>query len=80
MNWTFGTRRQIALIATIVTLAGTTAFAAVELKPTPLTESRLGAAWQCSKTAGIMTVCTRNAAQASRPLKCPKLARLEAVS
>ncbi|MDB5605476.1 MAG: hypothetical protein JWP25_2376 [Bradyrhizobium sp.] len=61
MTWTFWTRKGIALIVAVLTLAGSTAVLSVSLtRPKPFASAVLSAQWQCTKTAGILTVCTKN--------------------
>jgi hypothetical protein len=50
-------RKNRRLIVAIVVLAGGTAVLSAGLmRPTPF--PGLGADWQCSRTAGVLTVCT----------------------
>jgi hypothetical protein len=52
---------KIARIAAIVTLACVAVFLSIGFtRPKPFIDSGLSAEWQCSKTAGILVVCTRN--------------------
>lgn len=54
------TRRQIALLATILTLAPTAAYLSVGPVRSRLVASQiLSDHWQCTRTAGILTVCTK---------------------
>ena len=44
----------------MLALAGAAAFASVELtRPKPFTSVMLNGQWQCTRTAGILTVCTK---------------------
>jgi hypothetical protein len=59
MVWTLWTRKEIVLIAAILAFAGAAAFLSVKLtQPKPF-ESSVLTQWQCTKTAGILTVCTK---------------------
>jgi hypothetical protein len=53
--------RKAALIVTaMLALAGAAAFVSVELtRPRPVSSVMLNNQWQCTKTAGILTVCTK---------------------
>jgi hypothetical protein len=59
----FGTvwnRKQLGFVALILTLACAAAFLSIALvHPKPTSNGTLGVGWQCSKTAGLLTVCTR---------------------
>jgi hypothetical protein len=59
----FGTvwnRKQLGFVALILTLACAAAFLSIALvHPKPTANDTLGVGWQCSKTAGMLTVCTR---------------------
>lgn len=60
LNWKLWTRKQIALVAVIVALASSAAYASVSLtRSTPVASAVLSDPWQCTKTAGIVTVCTK---------------------
>jgi hypothetical protein len=55
ISWT----RKATLLA-ILGLAGAGAFASVELtRPMPFDSVMLNGPWQCTRTAGILTVCTK---------------------
>jgi hypothetical protein len=56
-SWT----RKAALVAiAMLAVAGAAAFASVELtRPKPFTSVMLDGQWQCTRTAGILTVCTK---------------------
>ncbi|HVX79455.1 MAG TPA: hypothetical protein VHB49_25245 [Bradyrhizobium sp.] len=59
MIWTLWTRKEIVLVAAILALAGASAFLSVKLiRPQPFASSVL-TEWQCTRTAGILTVCTK---------------------
>ena len=59
-NWNTWTRRRIALLAAIVVLASGTAFASVSLaRSKPVENAVLSDQWQCTRTAMILTVCTK---------------------
>jgi hypothetical protein len=63
-NWTIWTRHESALIF-ILLLAGAATYLAIMLaRPTPLADTALGDRWQCSKTAGLITICTKKPTQA----------------
>jgi hypothetical protein len=50
--------KEIVLAATILVLAGTGTFLSFKLiRPKPF-ESAILTEWQCTRTAGILTVCT----------------------
>jgi len=53
--------RKATLIATaMLALAGAAAFVSVELtRPRPVSSVMLNDQWQCTRTAGILTVCTK---------------------
>jgi hypothetical protein len=60
LNWNLWTRRQIALMAAIVALVSSAAYVSVSLaRPRPVENAVLSDQWQCTRTAGIITVCTR---------------------
>ena len=59
MIWTLWTYKEIVLVVAILALAGTGAFLSFKLiRPKPFASSIL-TEWQCTRTAGILTVCTR---------------------
>jgi hypothetical protein len=59
-NWNLWTRRQIALMAVIVALVSSAAYVSVSLaRPKPVESAVLSDQWRCTRTAGILTVCTR---------------------
>jgi hypothetical protein len=54
------TRRAITLIVATLTLVFTFALlSAGATRPEPFASPVLNAQWQCTKTAGILTVCTK---------------------
>lgn len=54
------TRKAILLTIATLALAGAAAFASVELtRPKPFDSVMLNGQWQCTRTAGILTVCTK---------------------
>ena len=60
LNWNVWTRRRIALVAAVVVLASGAAFASVGLaRPKPIENTVLSDGWQCTRTAGFLTVCTK---------------------
>jgi hypothetical protein len=61
LNWNMWTRKRIALVAAILVLASGAAYGSVSLaRSTPVQSAVLSDHWQCSRTAIIFTVCTRN--------------------
>ncbi len=59
MIWTLLTHREIVLAAAILLLAGTGTFLSFKLmRPKPF-ESAILTEWQCTRTAGLVTVCAR---------------------
>jgi hypothetical protein len=61
-NWNLWTRKRIALMAAIVALASSAAYASISLaRSTPVESAVLSDHWQCTRTAGIVTVCTKKA-------------------
>jgi len=61
MIGTLGTRRQRAGTIAIVALGCALALLSIQLmRPKPLSIAGLGVEWQCSKTAGILTVCPKS--------------------
>lgn len=59
MIWTHWTIKGTVLAAAILTLALTASFLAIMLvRPQPIVSSVL-TEWQCTKTAGVVTVCTK---------------------
>jgi hypothetical protein len=61
MTSTFWTRKAIALGVAIVTATCTVTFLSVGwTQPKPFASAVLSDQWQCTKTAGIITVCTKN--------------------
>jgi hypothetical protein len=60
LNWNLWTRRQIALMAVIVALGSGAAYLSVGLvRARPVQSAVLSDHWQCTRTAGILTVCTK---------------------
>ena len=60
LNRSLWTRKQIALLAAILTLAPAAAYLSVNLvRSRPVTSVVLSDQWKCTRTAGIVTVCTR---------------------
>ena len=60
MTWSTWTTKEIALIAAILALACTAAFLSIKLtRPKPFASTVLTEQWQCTKTAGVLTVCTK---------------------
>jgi hypothetical protein len=54
------TRKAILVAIAVLALAGATAFASVELtRPRPFDSVMLNGQWQCTRTVGILTVCTK---------------------
>jgi hypothetical protein len=60
MNMTPWGRKQIALVVAIVTFACAATYVSIALaRPQPVASAVLSDQWQCTKTAGILTVCTK---------------------
>ena len=54
------TRKAALLAIAMLALVGAAAFASVELtRPRPFDSVMLNGQWQCTRTAGILTVCTK---------------------
>ena len=51
-------RKGLALIAAMVAFASLAGL----IRPKPVSNSELGAEWQCTKTAGFLITCTKNRA------------------
>ncbi len=61
MIGTLRTRRQHAGTIATVALGCALALLSIQLmRPKPLSIAGLGVEWQCSKTAGILTICTKS--------------------
>jgi hypothetical protein len=60
LNWNLWTRREIALVVAILALAVTATWLSIGLaRPRPVASAVLSGPWQCTKTAGFLTVCTK---------------------
>jgi hypothetical protein len=60
MTPTLWTRKQLAFILAIVALLCAVAFLSIGLVHSePLSDANLGAEWQCTRIAGILTTCSR---------------------
>jgi hypothetical protein len=60
MTSTFWTRKAMALGVAIVTLTCTATYLSVGLtQPKPFVSAILSDPWQCTKTVGFITVCTK---------------------
>lgn len=60
MTRTFWSRKRRGLLVAIAALTGVVAYLSTGLvHPKPTFNAALGAEWQCSKTAGMVTVCTK---------------------
>jgi hypothetical protein len=60
MTSTFWTRKAITLGVTIVAVTCTVTFLSAGLtQPKPFVSAVLSDQWQCTKTAGIITVCIK---------------------
>jgi hypothetical protein len=60
MTPTLWTRKQIAVLVAISTLACAVLFLAIGWTgPKPFASDVLNTQWQCTRTAGILTVCTK---------------------
>ncbi len=65
------TRKATLVAIAMLALAGAT-LASVELtRPRPFTSAMLSGQWQCTRTAGIVTVCTRSPAEPKRIATAP---------
>ena len=54
------TRKAILLAIAMLAVAGTAAFASVGLtRSEPVASAMLSDQWYCTRTAGILTVCTK---------------------
>ena len=63
------TRKNFVLVAAIVTLVGVAALLSIGLAyPEPIPNAALGADWQCSRLAFVLTTCTRVHRPAERVL------------
>ncbi len=63
---------DIAFMVVILTFACVAAYLSVKLtRPRPFANAGLGLEWQCSKTLGILTVCSRIAHGETRPRAVP---------
>jgi hypothetical protein len=59
MNWNSRTRKATLLAMAMLAIAGA-AFASAGLtRPKPVDSVMLSDPWQCTRTAGILTVCTK---------------------
>jgi hypothetical protein len=58
MNWNSQTRKATLLVIAMLAIAGA-AFASGLTQPKPFDSVVLSDQWQCTKTAGILTVCTK---------------------
>jgi len=67
------TRREIALLAAIVTLAALAAVRSIGLAyPEPIPQAALGPEWQCSRFAFVITTCTRIRRAVAAPARLRK--------
>jgi hypothetical protein len=67
MTPTLWTRKQLAFIVAIVALLFTAAFLSIGLVHSePFSDANLGAEWQCTKLAGVLTTCSK--IQISQPV------------
>jgi hypothetical protein len=74
MIWTLWIRKAIVLIAAILTLACTAVFFTPKVThPEALVNSVL-TQWHCTKTAGIITVCTKKPGSAKADLSTATMA------
>lgn len=53
------TRKEIALLTAIVTIASIAAVVLIGAYPEPVSHAALGPEWQCSRFAVVFTACTR---------------------
>jgi hypothetical protein len=59
LNWNFLWTRK-ALVVAILTLAAGAAYLSLGVsRPEPVASAALSGPWQCTRTAGILTVCTK---------------------
>jgi hypothetical protein len=57
-NWNSWTRR--ALVVAVLIFAGGAAYVSFGVaRPEPVASAALSGPWQCTRTAGILTVCTK---------------------
>jgi hypothetical protein len=59
MNWNSQTRKAILLAIALLAIAGTAFVSAGLTQPKPFDSVVLSDQWQCTRTAGILTVCTK---------------------
>jgi hypothetical protein len=60
MTPTLWTRKELAFIVAIVALLCAAAFLSIGLVHSePLSDANLGADWQCTRVAGILTTCSK---------------------
>jgi hypothetical protein len=56
----FWNSKRLGLTVAIATLVCAVALLSISLmNPKPMPDTGLGAGWQCSKRAGVLTVCTK---------------------
>ena len=59
MNWNSRTRRATLLAMAMLAIAGAALASAGLTRPKPVDSVMLSDQWQCTRTAGILTVCTK---------------------
>ena len=59
MNWNSRTRRATLLAMAMLAIAGAAIASAGLTRPKPFDSVMLSDPWQCTRTAGILTVCTK---------------------
>jgi hypothetical protein len=64
---------DIVFMVVILAFACVAAYLSVRLtRPRPIANAGFGLEWQCSRTLGILTVCSRTAHDAASPQAVPK--------
>ena len=58
-NWCVSTRHEIVLVLAVLMLAGAATCLAIKLARPQPQDTVMGDRWQCSKTAFIVTTCTK---------------------
>jgi hypothetical protein len=57
-NWNFWTRRPL-VVALLALACGAACVSFGVARPEPVASAALSGPWQCTRTAGILTVCTK---------------------
>jgi hypothetical protein len=64
-SWSLWTRHEITLVLALLVVAGAALCLVAKLaRPQPLEDTVMGDRWQCSKTAFVITTCTKRPKQA----------------